>query len=146
MGITYRCDPELHCTFEVWDSHVTPEQWRAHFDAVLADPAFPPGRKILVDLRTAAGATRITAAVVTEIGRAMNDAQYVLHDMRLAIVPNGAWDKAQLLIDEEISISGLVGITFSGLDQACAWLGLPVGQVSPVLREMREELTHADRG
>jgi len=43
----------LGCTFVAWYGNVTPEEWRAHFERLLANPGFPPGRSWLVDARRA---------------------------------------------------------------------------------------------
>src|SRR5215472_8436673 len=124
MPITYRCDSDRRCTFEIWHGDVTSDQWHAHANSVLADPLFPPGPRILVDMRTSGGAPSITDSVVREIGERLNAERDVMEKMQLAIVPNGAWSKAQLLIDQEISIPGLRAMTFTGLGTACTWLSL----------------------
>ena len=48
---------------------------------------------MLIDLRSAGGAPSITSDVVSEIGQRLNAKTKTLR-MQLAIVPNGAWDKA----------------------------------------------------
>jgi hypothetical protein len=136
----HRCDPERHCTFIVWHEDVTAEEWHAHADAVLADPLFPPGKRILTDMRTSGGAPSITDTVVREIGARLNAESAVFEKLQLAIVPNGAWTRAQLLLDEEVSIPGLRAMTFTGLGTACVWLGLDYDDVQPVLQSLREEL------
>jgi hypothetical protein len=95
MGIAYRCDPNLRCTFAVWDGDVTPEEWSDQLERIVADPAFPPGPLVLADLSTAGGAPSITTDVIDEMAR-----RWVIHvkglgAMQWAIIPDGAWSKAR---------------------------------------------------
>jgi len=140
VGIAYRCSTDHRCTFVVWDGDVTPDEWRAHNDRLFADPAFPPGPRTLVDMRTAGGAPSITDDVLTEIGKRFNDRPDALGGMMLAIVPNGSWDKARRVIEREVSVPGLRGMTFNGLPTACVWLGLPTQPAQDVLDQLRTQL------
>jgi len=143
VGITYRCDAEHGCTFVVWDQGATPEEWHGHLDRLFADPAFPPGERWLVDLGTARGAPIITDEVIAEVGKRLNAESDTLNEMRVAIVPNGTWEKARQLVDREVSIPGLRAILFNELSVACAWLGLPPGEIGLILESIRTELRGA---
>ena len=68
VGIAYRCEPPLRCIFIVWDGNVTPNQWTAHFERIINDPALPACPRALVDLSTAGGAVNITDDVIREMG------------------------------------------------------------------------------
>ena len=135
MSIAYRCDPQLGCTFVIWDGRVTPEVWRGHFDQLFADPAFPPGRRWLIDLRTAGEVSSITEDVIAEIGKRINLQSERLDQMQVAVIPNGMWEQASQLVDHEISLPGLRSILFNDPSVACGWLGLSVGDVQPISRE-----------
>jgi hypothetical protein len=124
----------------VWHEDVTPDEWHAHIDSVLADPLFRSSPRILTDMRTSGGAPSITETVVREIGERLNAERALFEKKQLAIVPNGAWSRAQILLDEEVSIPGLRAMTFTGLGTACVWLGLDYDDVQPVLQGLRDEL------
>ena len=95
MGIAYRSDERLRCTFIVWDGDVTPEQWSDQVETIVADPTFPPGPLVLADLSTAGGAPRMTTDVINEMARRWRAHAAKLDKMQWAVIPNGAWDKAR---------------------------------------------------
>ena len=109
----------------------------------LRTPRFPPGERWLVDLGTARGAPIITDEVIAEVGERLNAKSDTLNEMRVAIVPNGTWEKARQLVDREVSIPGLRAILFNELSVACAWLGLPPGEIGSILESIRTELRGA---
>ena len=145
MGIAYHCDPDLRCTFVVWNGDVTPDEWRNHVETLFGDEAFPPGPLLLADLRTAGGAAAITADVITEVGARFNAEAETLGEMKLAVVPNGAWDKARQLVDRDISAPGLRAIAFATSSAAFMWLGLNPEDAEPILDELRAKLRSASR-
>src|SRR5262245_16180815 len=102
MSIAYLCDRALGCTFIVWHGDVTPAEWHAHADRMFEDPAFPPGRNILADFRSARGAPSITEDTMRQIGDRWTAKARRLPQMRAALVPNGSWDKAQRVVQQEI--------------------------------------------
>ena len=85
----------LGCAFVVWDGDVKPEEWHAQYNRMFSDPAFPPGGLMLADLRTAGGAPSIDDVVIEDMDLRWNRQAERLADLRLAIVPNGAWNKAR---------------------------------------------------
>lgn len=139
MGITYRLDPRLGCTFVVWDGTVTAEVWRAHFDRIFSDPAFSPGHRYLTDLSTAGEAPSITGEIIEEMGKRFNVEPEAVTLTQLAIIPNGNWEKA-LQFDHEISVPGLQAMLFNEPSVACMWLGLAVNDVRPILEDLRADL------
>ena len=139
VAITYRCDATLGCTFIVWDRNVTPDQWREQFRQLSADPAFPPGSLMLADLSTAGGAAAITSDVIGEMAVALKARAERMDPVRLAVVPNGAWEKAREL-ERAVAGSGITTIVFNDVLTACTWLGLRVELVNPVLAALRSEL------
>jgi hypothetical protein len=140
VAIAYRCSTDHRCTFVVWDGDVTPDEWRVHNERLFDDPAFPPGPRMLVDLRSAGGAPSITADVLAEMGKRFNDRPDKLAEMTLAIVPNGSWDKARQLFEEEVAVPGLRAMTFTSLPTACVWLGMALEPAQEILDELRTHL------
>lgn len=127
MAIAYRCDAAIGCTFIVWDHDVTPEEWRDHNERLLHDPAFPPGPLVLADLSTAGDAARISPEVVAEMGEGWGGRAGRMDPIKVAVVPNGAWDKARQF-ERVVEGSGLTTIVFNDLVTACscwAWRRIP---------------------
>ena len=143
MGIAYRCVPELRCTFVVWDREVTPDEWRGHIDRLVADPAFPPGSLMVADLRAAGGAPSITTDVIGEIANRLNVETEKLGGIQIAVIPNGAWEKALQLLDRDLSIPGLRAIVFAIASTAFTWLGLDARASEDILDDLRAELRRA---
>jgi hypothetical protein len=139
VGIGYACDAVLRCTFVVWDGDVTPQEWRDHADRMFADPTFPPGSNMLGDF-SCGDAPSITEDALREIGERWSAQSGVLPQMRLAIVPNGAWDKAKYMVDKEITTERLRFILFNDLHGACGWLGIAPQQALPILKDIRTRL------
>ena len=107
---------------------------------MFTDPAFPPGRRCLTDLSTVGEASSITGEIVEEMGKRFNVESEALTLMRLAMIPNGNWEKALQFIDREVSVPGLEAMLFNELSVACVWLGLVVDDVRPILEDMRAGL------
>jgi len=139
VGITYRCDPNLRCTFIVWDGDVTPQEWSDQLDRIVDDPAFPPGPLVLADLGTAAGAPSITTEVIDEMARRWLAYAADLAPMRWAIIPDGAWDKARRF-ECDVQGSNIRPMVFNEPWSACSWLGLDSGVVLSTLKDLREQL------
>jgi hypothetical protein len=142
VGIGYRCDAALGCTFIVWDRDVTPDEWRDQFRRMSDDPAFPPGPLAITDLSTAGAAAQISPEVVKEMAAAVQQRAERMPPMRLAIVANGAWDKARQL-ERVVEGGGTTTIVFNDLETACTWLGLSSASARSVLDELRAELPPA---
>jgi hypothetical protein len=139
VAIAYRCDARVRCTFIVWDGDVTPQQWNRHVERMLGDPAFPPGPLMLADLTTARGAPSITPDVIAEMAGRWSAHAEELGQMRWALVPNEAWDKARRF-ETELDASGIHTMVFNEPWSACAWLGLDSDVARSILTELREEL------
>jgi len=139
VGIAYRFDTRLRCTFVVWDGDVTPEQWRTQVDTIVDDPAFPPGPLILADLSTAGGVPQITTETIEEMAERWRAHAANLDEMQWAIIPNGAWDKARRF-ESELKASGIRTMIFNEPWTACRWLGLDADVVRRILTDIREQL------
>ena len=140
MTIGYRCDAGLGCTFILWDGEVSPGEWRDHFERLTNDPDFPPGALILGDLRTAGGALSIGSDIVKEIAIAWQARAERIGPIKVAIVPNGAWDKAREL-ERAVDGSGITTIVFNNLPTACTWLGVDAASAAAVLEKLHGELS-----
>jgi len=108
-------------------------------ERIIADPAFPPGPLILADLSTAGGVPSITTDVVEQMARRWREPAANLGQMRWAIIPNGAWDKA-CHFEMELEGSGVRTMVFNEASVACTWLGLDTKSVRTILRDLREDL------
>jgi hypothetical protein len=143
VAITSRCDEQLGCTFVVWHGAVTPDQWQEHFEGLIADPHFPPGRRWLVDAR-GANVDLFDEQALAAMGALFNESAERLDGMRLATVPNGAWEKASHLFEHEVSIRGFSAIQFNSVAVACTWLGVPPEDANRALDELRAEARDLD--
>jgi len=139
VGIGYVSDLDLQCLLIVWDGDVSPVEWRAHRERMVADPSFPPGPKALCDLSSAGGAARISEEVLEEIADGWRALSARLAPYKMAVIPNGAWDKARQL-ERLLDGTGLSMITFVELASACAWLDIPEDRVRTQLGRIRKEL------
>ncbi len=145
MPIASKCDYELGCTFVVWHGNVTPEEWDRHFDDLIADPAFPPGPRWIVDLQTA-DSDLFAEPDLAEIGRRFSEQSARLGGLRLAIVPDSSWDKARHLMEHEVHVPGLTSMQFATLDTACVWLGVDPTRARSVLSALRDRARSAPGG
>ena len=136
VAIVSRLESGLGCTFVVWVGEVTLDEWREHFEGLLADPAFPPGRSWLVDARDA-DLDLFDRDAIAEMGARMNDAADRLGGMRVAVVPNGGWGKANKLLGQELTVARLTAIQFTRFETACLWLGVPVDEAEAIVEYLR---------
>jgi hypothetical protein len=138
MGVGYKLDPELALTLTVFDGVVTGDAWRTTVREIFADPAWPPGRLNLTDLRTA-DLSAITAADRDEI-HALN-AQYAnkLVGMKSAAIGGANFETARKFGNDD-RLSGLQIIPFDDLERACEWLGVPVPAVAAIIEQVRHRL------
>jgi hypothetical protein len=123
----------------VWDGDVTPEEWERHLERMTADPAFPPGPLFLSDLSSAGAAPSIEADTINEMASRWREHAESLGPLQMAIVPNGAWDKARKF---EGGVSEAIPriMVFNDPWTACAWLGIDPEKVRRAIAELRAEL------
>ncbi len=144
MGIAYRCDMSLGCTFIIWDGDVMPEQWGEQLGRVVGDRAFPPGPLLFGDLSTVGDAPSITTDVIAAMARRWLTRADGMHpDAAVAIVANRARDKARQFV-LELERSGIRAMVFEEHWAACTWLGLDTETARTILKGLREEL-HGSR-
>jgi len=139
LGIAYHCDPDERCTFVVWDADVTPEEWIRREDAMWTDPAFPPGPRTLVDLRTAAGLPHVPIQAVRQMGERLRRRAPQLGPHSLAVLPNSSWGKVREF-EEKLHRSEITSIAFNSVSTACVWLGVNGDHATELLAALREGL------
>ena len=94
---------------------------------------------MLADLSTAGRAAAITSEVIGEMSVALKERAEHMDPIRLAIVPDGAWEKARQL-ERAVEGSGITTIVFNDMFTASTWLGLSVDRVNSILAELRADL------
>jgi hypothetical protein len=137
VPITYVCNAALGCTFTRWDGDITPDDWEAYLDRLTADPAFPPGPFMIVDLR-GANTTLITLRDIDGFAARWRGISNGLPDLRVAIVPSEAREQAEYFA-EQVQLPNLrIGI-FNQVAAACAWLEVDQDAVKAALQRLRED-------
>jgi hypothetical protein len=135
MPVVSRLDSRLGCTFVVWYGEVTPDEWHAHFEELLASDDFPPGSRWLTDLRYA-HADLFDNDELAAMGDRVNDAADIFSEIRMAVIPNGAWYKARKLLEHEVKVRRFRALQFTGFDTACVWLSLPITEATMVVEDL----------
>jgi hypothetical protein len=138
MGIAFRLDRGLGLTLTLFDGVITGEEWIEQVSGLFADPAWPPGRLALTDLRTADSQllTNADRQAIFEINQA-HAKQLV--GMKSAAIAGMHFDETRDF-ERGNRPSGLRLIAFDDVGPACAWLGLDPAVVAPMLTEMRDQL------
>jgi len=139
VAIAYRCDVPLRCTFSVWDGDVTPQEWSDQLGRIILDPLCPPGPLLLADLSTAGGAPSITTDVIDEMAHSWRTYAADLGEMRWAVIPDGAWDKARRF-QADVQGSNIRITFFNQVWSACNWLGVDRDAARAVLGNLRDQL------
>jgi hypothetical protein len=123
----------------VWDGQVSGAEWKQNVGKRLDDdPAWPRGRRRLIDLTTL-DPSEITTSdieVVIAVGR---ERIHHVAGSRQAVVAVLAWDLAQEFARRSTEL-GATTIVFDRLEPACAWLGVDPASARPVARQLRAEL------
>jgi hypothetical protein len=144
MGIGYRCAPQLHCSFVVWDADVTPEQWTANFEKFANDPAFADCPRAIVDLSTAESTASITDELIRDMATRWRDRGPEVGALEWAIVPNGAWGRVRQFEGELESFPGIHTMVFDHPTTASVWLGIDPAQARRILDDIRAVLRAQD--
>jgi hypothetical protein len=138
MGIAYRLEPTLALTVTVFDGKITGDEWSAAVRELFANPAWPPGRLALTDLRTV-DISGVTDAHRTEIHAINALHAHKLVRMKSAAVGGAHFETARRFGREDRS-SGLRIIPFDGLEPACAWLGIDALTARAIIENLRRQL------
>ena len=135
MSITYVCDAAIGCTFTRWDGEVTPDQWNEHVDRLSGDPAFPPGPRMLIDLRTAS-TELISSTVIEQVAARWQEVAATMPELRAALVPSENRDKAEQFIELLRNASLRLGV-FHQVSAACEWLDVDKVEAKIALQALR---------
>lgn len=123
----------------VWDGQVSGAEWKQNVgERVDDDPAWPRGRRRLIDLTTLdpSELSSNDMEVVIAYGR---ERIHHVAGRRQAVVAVLAWDLAQEFARRSTEL-GATTIVFDRLEPACAWLGVDPASARPVARQLRAEL------
>jgi hypothetical protein len=143
MAIAYRLEKDLGLTVTVFDGVITGEEWINSVRGLFADPAWPPGRLNLTDLRTA-DSHLLTDADRQAIYAINQEHAKQLVGMKSAAIAGMHFDETRDFERGNRS-SGLRLIAFDDVGPACAWLGLDPAVVAPMINEMRDQLRGDER-
>ena len=135
MSITYVCDAALGCTFTRWDGQVTPEEWNDYLDRLVVDDAFPPGPRMLIDLRSAS-TELITSAVLEQVAGRWRDVAAKMPELRAALVPSENREKAEQFVEMLRNANIRLGV-FHQVAAACDWLDVDKDAAKIALQALR---------
>jgi hypothetical protein len=144
MGIAavYVESTDLHVI--VWDAMVSGADWQQNIGGQLdQDPAWPRGRRRLIDVTTLDPSLLSSSDVDTAIAYGRERILQVA-GTRQAIVATLAWDLAQDFARRSTEL-GATTIVFDRLDAACQWLGVDAEATRPTVAALRAQL-RADQG
>ena len=139
MGIAYECDERAGITVTVWDSTVTPDDWRALVRGQDADPKWPTGPAFLGVLTTARGFSTFDESVVAEMREFYANRPKRLAKIRSATVADRGIETVGTL-EQVVGKLGVRNIVFTDVRTACTWLGVDVEVVEAIVARLRSEL------
>ena len=143
MGIAnlYVETDDLHVI--VWDGTVSGAEWKQNIgEQTVGDPAWPRGRRRLIDLTTLDPSSLSSNDIDTVIAYGRERIQQVA-GRRQAIVALTAWDLAQEFAQRSREL-GATTIVFDRLDAACRWLSVDTAAARSVVASLRGELRATD--
>jgi hypothetical protein len=139
VGILFRCDREIGCTFELWDRTVSLEQWLESSAKLVADPDWPTGRRHLTDLRTGDTVSAIHDSDLKEISELFSIYAERVAGLKLAMVAEKNQRRPELFAQVVFGI-GVEAAVFRSLEEACAWLNVDLAQTESILLSLRAQL------
>jgi hypothetical protein len=146
MGIAYKIDPEAGVTYVVYDGIVTGEDFIAHTHRLIADPAWPPGRRLhLTDMTTQSAPHTLSPETIRSAADMWAPHTERIKKLRLAAVANDAFSNAQIF-ESTMNPHGPTIIVFNTLSTACVWLGIDADRAYEALRNLRQEYRMANAG
>ncbi|MGE5073030.1 MAG: hypothetical protein ACM3MF_06345 [Anaerolineae bacterium] len=142
MTINYTIldDPQL--VLVAWDGLVSWDQWRAHGQRMLGDPAFRAARLQLTDLRSASLDESINEAALGALRDYLAAQPPPTSQKKIAIVPDTAWEQAKL-VEKIIASLGARPLVFASLSTACTWLGVDTAEVAMQLERLKAQMRGA---
>ena len=127
----------------VWDGSVSGTEWERVVDEQLDDdPAWPRGRRRLIDVTTFVP-SELTAGDIATVIESARERIHAVAGRRQGVVASHAWDLAREFAERSTAL-GATTIVFDRLDDACAWLHVDPAVVRPVIARLRAELRAPD--
>ena len=139
MGIRYRIDQELGVTFALWEGTVTAGEFLENAKRMIADPEWPPRRRLhLVDVRAASRGTGFDVSMMEEAARLFVADPQKTDTMKVAIVAGQMFQESTRFqeILSRVSRQGTSVIVFNSIEVACVWLGIDVHAAQEILRQL----------
>lgn len=138
MSILYRIDEELGATFAQWNGVVTADDFLAHAQLLLADPAWPPVDSLhLTDVRNTTPDASVDEALIAKIAHLYGQHPKIAN-LKMAIVATDTFKKAMVFETVLLGYHPRV-IVFNTLETACTWLGIDSERAERTLAGMRAE-------
>ncbi len=136
MTITYQIDQGLGMTFSKWEGLITADEFLAHAQRLLSDPAWPPrGGLHLTDLRFGRLHDSLDTATIEKMAR-MYGKHPMIVSVKMAIVASEEFTKASVFEHILLQYRPSV-IVFNSLDTACTWLGIDTCATEKILANMK---------
>lgn len=135
MPIGYLCAGKLDLTVIVWDGAVEPDEWKRHVIRLTSDRRFPTGR-VLVDATTAQvdGLAAGDASATAELFTSALEAD-LLPEKCAVVVTEAGYELGEVYQDHfHLAVDYTM---FPALQSACAWLGVPWGNVNDAVEKVR---------
>lgn len=138
MTIAYHIDPALGVTFSKWEGLITADDFLAHAQRILADPAWPPRKgHHLTDLRFGRLDDSLDEAALQNMARMYGNHPQI-NSVKMAIVASEEFSKAAIFEHTLLQYRPSV-IVFNSLDTACAWLGIETGVAENIFAKLKAE-------
>ncbi len=142
MSIRYHIDQNIGITFSRWEGLITADEFLAHAQRLLSDPAWPPRNGLhLTDLRYGRLDASLDEATIENMAR-MYGTHPMIVSVKMAIVANEEFAKASIFEHILLQYRPSV-IVFNSLDTACTWLGLDTSVTENALTKLKTESARA---
>ncbi len=139
VSIRYVVRADLGFSLTVWRDVVTAEEMLAHMRRMASDPAWPEAQRRHLSLLNAARLDEsIDEGILREAANLLGEQRHKLWGLRVAIVPDGAFEKA-IAFERLIANFGTTAIAFNIFHEACRWLGLPAEQVEGAILALEQD-------
>ncbi len=141
MTIVYRIDEDQGISFAKWHGVITADEFLAHAQQLLSEPAWPPRKGNLTDLRFGRLDGSLDEAAIQKMARMYGNHPRIAN-LKLAIVASESFDKASIFEHTLLQYRPSV-IVFNSLDTACAWLGIDTCLAENALAKLKAEPARA---
>ena len=139
MSIVYRIDPEIGITFVVYDGPVTGEEFEAHTRRLMADPGWPPDRKLhLTDMTSQIKPEQLRREVIEATAHLWGTLPNQLAGMKIAVVASEGFENARRF-EAAVSKHGPTTVVFNLVSTACMWLGVDIETAERAIKALRSQ-------